>query len=260
MVRSVTTGGGFETDRDLRGCTEAFLVQNCPTVFSACRFPRSSVKLHFAVVALCLLAGCTRSSGEAVLSEAELGNLPDQESWDAVLRLREDGRPRLVLAAPYAAHFTRNDSAFTRLGADPTRPDSARVRVELFDGVGAPSAMIHAARVTYFDHNQRFEAEQAVEADLYQANGARLTADRLAYDAESKLFTAEGQVVVLTQDGRRLESSQLVWDQAAGQLRVDGAFRFTTPSERISGVGLVASEDLARYSFSQASGELEVEE
>jgi lipopolysaccharide assembly outer membrane protein LptD (OstA) len=134
------------------------------------------------------------------------------------------------------------------------------VRVERFGADGAPSAAINARNVLYFDHTQRFEAEGAVTADLYQANGARLTAERLVYDATEGLFTAEGRVVVLTRDGRRLESERLVWDETQGQLRVTGRFRFTTPSERISGVGLVATEDLSRYTFSQASGELEVAE
>ncbi|NNF57466.1 MAG: hypothetical protein HKN04_04425 [Rhodothermaceae bacterium] len=213
----------------------------------------------FLFVGIGTLMGCTRPSGEAILSEAELEELPDQESWDAVLRFSEDGRPRLILAAPYAAHFTQGDSSVTRLGPDPERRDSARVRIELFDA-GAPSAIIRADRVDYQDRTQQFVAAGAVDADLYQANGTRLTAGRLTYESESGLFTAEETVIVVTQDGRRLESEQLVWDQAGGQLNVAGRFRFTTPGERINGVGLVASEDLSRYSFSQATGELEVEE
>ena len=213
----------------------------------------------FLLVGVVALLGCTRSSGEAILSEAELEELPDQESWDAVLRFSEDGQPRLILAAPYAAHFTQGDSSVTRLGPNPERSDSTRVRIELFDE-GAASAIIRADRVDYQDRTQQFIAEGAVDADLYQANGARLTAGQLTYESGSGLFTATEAVVVITQDGRRLESEQLVWDQADGQLRVAGRFRFTTPGERINGVGLVASEDLSRYSFSQATGELEVEE
>jgi hypothetical protein len=50
------------------------------------------------------------------------------------------------------------------------------------------------------------------------------------------------------------------WSEDARRLRAPGSFRFTSPAERVQGVGLVAAEDLSRYSFRRASGELEVEE
>ncbi len=176
-----------------------------------------------------LLGGCTRASDEALPTEADAGTPPDQESWGAVLRMDEGGRPRLVLEAPYLARYDRPpDSLFTHLGPDPAGADTARVRVELFDDAGAPSATVRAARVRYFDEERRFEAE--------------------------------GGVVVVTAGGRRLESERVTWDESTRRLRADGAFRFTSPAERIQGVGLDAAEDLSRYSFRQASGELEVQE
>ncbi|HYG69824.1 MAG TPA: hypothetical protein VD838_19265, partial [Anaeromyxobacteraceae bacterium] len=96
---------------------------------------------RLAVVSLLLLTGCTRADDAALPTEADLAALPDQESWGAVLRVDEGSRPRLVLQAPYLARFERPpDSLFTRLGPDPAGADSARVRVEIYDAVGAPSA------------------------------------------------------------------------------------------------------------------------
>lgn len=182
-----------------------------------------------AFVLLVLLVGCARASDEALPTEAELEALPDQESWDAVLRIDEGGRPRLVLQAPYLARYDRPpDSLFTLLGPDPAAHDTAGVHVELYGEGGDLSATVRADRLTYYDEDRR--------------------------------FVAEGGVVVTTAEGRRLESARVAWDEGARQLRADGAFRFTSPAERIQGVGLVASEDLSRYTFSQASGELEVEE
>jgi hypothetical protein len=176
-----------------------------------------------------LVAGCSRAGDAALPTEVELAALPDQESWGAVLRIDEDGRPRLVLEAPYLARYDRPpDSLFTLLGPDTTSAEPGRVHVALFDDAGAPSATVVADRLRYFDADRR--------------------------------FTALGRVVVTTTSDRRLESEQVAWDEEAKTLRADGAFRFTSPAERIQGVGLVASEDLARYSFRQASGELEVEE
>lgn len=184
---------------------------------------------RFVVLALVLLAGCARSHDEALPTEADLAAVPDQESWDAVLHVDEGGRPRLVLDAPYLARFDRPpDSLFVRLGPDPMGGDSARVRVEIYDEAGAPSATVRADRLVYYDEERR--------------------------------FVAEGGVEVTTASDRRLESEQVAWDERRQQLRADGYFRFVSPAERVQGVGLVASEDLSRYAFRQGSGELEVEQ
>ena len=174
--------------------------------------------------ALSLLA-CARADEEQP-TEAELAALPDQESWDAVLRIDEAGLPLLVLEAPYLARYDRRDSVFTRFGS--LAADTSRVRATLYDDAGAQSALVEADRLTYHDQERRFEAQ--------------------------------GRVRVITPGGRRLESEQVDWDEDSRQLRAPGFFRFTSPAERIQGVGLVAAEDLSRYAFRQASGELEVEE
>ena len=180
-------------------------------------------------LAVLLLAGCTRASDEGLPTEAEVAAMPDHESWGAVLRIDEGGRPRLVLEAPYLARYERPpDSLFTRLGPDPAGRDTARARVALYDEAGALAATVRADSLVYYDADRR--------------------------------FVAEGGVVVTTAGERRLESERVAWDEAARELRADGFFRFTSPAERVQGVGLVAAEDLSRYAFRQASGVLEVEE
>ena len=210
-------------------------------------------------------AGCARAPGGA--DEAAALERPDHESWGATLRLSEGGRPRLVLAAPYAARYERADSAYTRLSADPLAADSAAgsaaaapVSVVLFDAGGGLAGRVTAPRLTYFDRERRFAAEGGVTADIEGAAPARLTAARLDYAEADGRFVAEGGVVVATADGRRLETARLVWDQAAGSFRTDGAFTFTTPTERIRGVGLASDAGLRRYSFSRATGQIEVRE
>lgn len=206
----VTTGGGFET-------------------LSLPPFARSAVPRPLLVLLLVpLWAGCARPSGEGMLSEAALADLPDQESWDAVLQLSEAGVPRVILRAPYLARYDRPDSTVVRLGPDTAGDDTARVRVEIYDEAGAPTAT--------------------------------LTADRLDYLERQREFVAKGGVVVTTGAERRLESERVVWNEVTRSLRADGLFRFTSPTERIQGYGLRANEDLSRYTFTRARGELEVEE
>lgn len=207
-----------------------------------------------------VVTGCTRLSEQGNPTIEDMAAVPDQESWNAELRISSEGRPRLVMAAAYMARYERRDTTYAVLGADPLGDDSTLVRVELFDEDGEPTALLFTKELTYFDSERRFEGVGDVEAVLLRAGGARLTAGRLTYNEGDGRFVASGNVLVVSQDGKRLTAEEVVWDADARQLRVQGAFRFTTRNERISGYGLVASEDLARYSFSGASGELEVEE
>ena len=214
-------------------------------------------------VASCFVAvaaGCTRLSEQGRTGAEDLVSVPDQESWNAELRISSEGRPRLVMAAAYMARYESRDTTYAVLGVDPLGGDSTLVRVELFDEDGEPTALLSTKELTYFDRERRFEGVGNVEAVLLRAGGARLTADRLTYNEGDGRFVASGNVLVVSQDGKRLTTEEVVWDAGARQLRANGAFRFTTRRERINGVGLVASEDLARYSFSRASGELEVDE
>ncbi len=200
-----------------------------------------------------------RSSDGGATAE-EMAAMPDQESWNAELRISHEGRRKLVMSAPYMARYDNRDTTYAVLGPDPIGGDSTPVRVELFDDAGRPSLMLSATELTYFDEEKRFDGNGGVEAVLLSAGGVRLTADRLAYNEEDGRFVANGRVLVVSGDGKRLTTDEVVWDSGAKQLRASGIFHFATLSERIAGVGLVASEDLSRYSFSRASGELEVEE
>ena len=217
---------------------------------------RCAIAICFVAVA----AGCTRLAEQGNATLDDLASVPDQESWNAELRISSEGRRRLVMAAAYMARFESRDTTYAVLGPDPLGGDSTLVRVELFDEDGEPTALLSTRELTYFDRERRFEGVGDVEVVLLRAGGARLTAGRLIYNEGDGQFVASGNVLVVSQDGKRLTTEQVVWDAGSRQLRADGAFHFTTRTERISGVGLVASEDLARYSFSQASGELEVEE
>jgi hypothetical protein len=183
--------------------------------------------LAFLVPAIALAWGCTRPSG-APASAMPPEEMPDQETWGAVLRLTDGGRLQAVLAAPYLARFDRPDSQIVRLGRDPEGADTAAVQATLYDDSGAPRARIRASSIRF--------------------------------DERARHFTATGDVQVRAPGGRGLDGQLVSWSEDDGRLRVPGAFRYVSPTERVSGVGLVASGDLSRYAFSRARGTLEVRE
>ena len=242
--------------------------------------------LAFALAA----AGCTRGAGGLPPGVA-VEDLPDGESWDAELRVSEDGRPALALAAPYMARFQKPDTAYVYLGPPPGTPDSTQstVAIRLFGEDGEPTAAITARQAWYYERDGRLVADGAVRAETFGDEAARIEAARLRYtddgefsasgnalvdlrgDPQARVeargitgrldggrYTASGDVRVDAGSGRTLRSGRVIWD--GSRFRAPGAFSFTGPGERVRGVGLVANGDLSRYSFSRARGEIEVQE
>ena len=162
---------------------------------------------------------------------------PDQESWDVRLGMSEDGRPRAHVVAPYMAKYEREDSSYALLlpaadglASDSLGVDSLRVRVTayLFDEEGDSSATLEADRMVYLDEEGRFEAR--------------------------------GDVVVVTREGKRLESEHLLWYEAEREVRTPGFVKITTPTERIQGYELVSDEDLDEYTLARVTGQVTVED
>lgn len=243
-------------------------------------------------VALGVWAGCARTPTEGLPPGTTLDDLPEGESWSAELRVSEAGSPRLALSAPYLARYRRQDTAYVFLGPPPGSDSLAgRVTVRSYDDGGSLMATVTADRAWYYEGEGRLVAEGRVQAETLGGGGARIAAPRLTTaegggfvasggatvdlqgqaqarvtarrvtgSAGGRRYEAEGRVAVEASGGRRLEAGRVVWDEGAGRFRAPGAFAFTGPGEQVRGVGLVASADLSRYSFRQATGRIEVRE
>lgn len=184
--------------------------------------------LLFIPVLLVGLAACERQARPVPLTtEADVENLPDQESWDAHFFVSEEGRPRLEIRAAHLEQYEREDSTFMRLTGGDEAP-AAPVVVHVFDERGDSTATLTADRVYYFDTEQRFEAE--------------------------------GNVVVVTGTGRRLESEHLTWLEAEKTIHVPGFVRLVTPRERLQGYNLDADETLENFVLRRVTGRGRVEE
>jgi hypothetical protein len=55
---------------------------------------------------------------------------------------------------------------------------------------------------------------------------------------------ARKNVVVVTTDGKRLETEQLRYDQATDQISSDSAFVLTEPTRTLRGIGFTSDPDL----------------
>lgn len=171
--------------------------------------------------------GCERREGgeadPAADSLAPAG--PGQVTWDARFSMEEAGRRRATITARKMEQYETEDSTYSVWR---TRLDTNRVRSYVFDEKGDSSATIVADSVVFFNQEGRFEAY--------------------------------GNVVVTTQDSRRLNSEHLTWNQTDRTIRTRRFVRITTPTETVQGNGLVADEDLETYQIGSFTAEVEVDD
>lgn len=88
-----------------------------------------------------------------------------------------------------------------------------------------------------------------VRVDFNTPQGVKsgyLTAKRGAYHVHQNLFEAFGNVVVVTNDGRKLTSPQLRYNQNANEITSDSAFVFEDAKQVQRGTGLVTDPNLTR--------------
>jgi len=150
---------------------------------------------------------------------------PSQVTWDAYFEMNEGGRRRAIISAERMEQYQTEDSVYSVWR---TLEDTSRVRSYVFDEEGDSSATIVADSVVFYDREGRFEAY--------------------------------GNVVLTTDEGRRLESEHLTWNQGDRTIRTQRFVHITTPTETVRGNGLVADEDLATYRIGEFTAEVEVDD
>jgi LPS export ABC transporter protein LptC len=93
-----------------------------------------------------------------------------------------------------------------------------------------------------FDEGTRFLLKN-VRTIFYTPNGAKnatLTSRRGVYNTRLNSMEALGNVVVVSEDGRRLTTEQLRFNQNRNEISSDSAFVLTEPGRRLQGVGFVS--------------------
>jgi LPS export ABC transporter protein LptC len=155
---------------------------------------------------------------------------------------------KLVVCISAAAVITAaltgcDDKATPPVGARSPMADSAdqvmfHAHFNLTDK-GLSRAELDADSAFFFDDNTRVELRH-VATTFFTTTGARdayLTSRRGTYNSRLGNMVARDSVVVVTEEGRRLVTPELRYDQAANQIASDSAFVLTEPGRRLEGVG-----------------------
>jgi LPS export ABC transporter protein LptC len=111
---------------------------------------------------------------------------------------------------------------------------------------GVLNARLEADTAFFFDENTRIEL-RGVHLTFYTRTGERnsvLTSREGTYNMRQSKMEARGNVVVVSEDGRRLTSEQLRYDQARDQISSDSAFVLTEPDRRIEGIGFTSDPNM----------------
>jgi len=104
---------------------------------------------------------------------------------------------------------------------------------------GLQRAHVDADTAYFFDDNNRMEL-QGVHATFYTVTGAKdavLTSRHGTTNTRTNNMIARKDVVVVSEDGRRLTTQELIYNQQKNEISSDSAFVMTEPNRRLEGVG-----------------------
>jgi LPS export ABC transporter protein LptC len=130
---------------------------------------------------------------------------------------------------PVANHSPLADSA------DQVMYNSRFVLADL----GINRAQMHSDTAYFFDDNTRMEFENPV-VTFFTATGAKdatLTSRHGTYNNRTSNMIARKNVVVVSEDGRRLTTEELIYNQQRNEISSDSAFLLTEPNRQVSGIG-----------------------
>jgi LPS export ABC transporter protein LptC len=111
---------------------------------------------------------------------------------------------------------------------------------------GLQRAQLQADTAYFFEDNTRIELEK-VHTTFFTATGAKnavLTSDRGRYNSRTNNMVARKNVVVVTEDGRRLTTPELNYNQQTNEISSDSAFVMTEPNRRLEGIGFRSDPDM----------------
>lgn len=104
---------------------------------------------------------------------------------------------------------------------------------------GLARARMDADTLYFFDDNTRIEAENP-HVTFFTSNGLKdavLTARHGTSNTRTNNMIARKNVVVVSEDGRRLTTSELLYNQQKNEISSDSAFVMTEPDRRLEGIG-----------------------
>ena len=170
----------------------------------------------------------------------------------------------LVLLSLIATGCSRNDKSSD---TDPTAIDSAAypdsevsgAKIYLYNRGGITTEIL-ANKIVQFESKDSTMAYM-LDIDAFDTLGnvtSEIVGDSGIIRENEGRFTIFGNVVVITQDGMRLETDYLYWDSQHDRIFTDAFVQITTDGEVLRGWGMEGDQQLKRYKIlHRVSGEID---
>jgi LPS export ABC transporter protein LptC len=120
---------------------------------------------------------------------------------------------------------------------------------------GISRALLHADTAYTFDDNTRIEL-QNVNTTFFTTTGAKdavLTSRRGTFNNRTNNMIARKNVVVVSEDGRRLTTQELIYNQGRNEIASDSAFVMTEPNRRLEGIGFRSDPNMKNIRILKAA-------
>jgi LPS export ABC transporter protein LptC len=120
---------------------------------------------------------------------------------------------------------------------------------------GISRALLHADTAYTFDDNTRIEL-QNVNTTFFTATGTKdavLTSRRGTFNNRTNNMIARDNVVVVSEDGRRLTTQELIYNQGRNEIASDSAFVMTEPNRRLEGIGFRSDPNMKNIRILKAA-------
>ncbi len=95
--------------------------------------------------------------------------------------------------------------------------------------------------------------------DSTQTVTSYIKANYCIYDETEKLWTAENDVVSVSDEGNTLNTEFLIWDERKGKIYSDRYVRITNEDGIIHGKGFEANQDLSNWKIKKTSGTINID-
>lgn len=114
---------------------------------------------------------------------------------------------------------------------------------------GVANGLLLSDTAIVYEDGTRLELRR-INMTFYTSQGLKdgiMTARTGSYSTRLSRLEASGDVIVVRNDGRRLTSQQLVYDQARNQIFTDSAFVLTEAARVFTGIGFESDPQMTNF-------------
>lgn len=163
----------------------------------------------------------------------------------------------LLLSLLFISCEERLRPSFVNVQSEIPSQESWRSRV-IFSDSSQVKAILWAGHIAVYAAGHYTLLDDSVHVDFFNAEGehsSTLTARRGRVDDATDNFEAHDNVVVVSDSGTTLRTERLYWTNADRSIHTDAFVDIISPTEHISGTGMVSDEGLKNYKIFKVSGQ-----